>query len=504
MKANLKYYFSVFLRRLPWFLIPAVAISAIGIIVAASLPPAYVSQTRFVVESSQIPHELAPPTVAEAPVAQLQLVQQRIQARGNLLDVARRLNVFPDQADMSPDDIVAKMREQTTINLISPRTGVPQMVISFEGRTGQISAAVVNEYLSLIQQADVESRAGRATQTLQFFQQEVERLGAVLAERNQKLLDFQNSNADALPEGQPGRLAQQAQLQARVAQMDRDIAGLNEQRARMVQIYESTGRIETVGGDNRTPEERQLDALRDQLNQAMVVYAPNNPRVKVLQGRIAQLESTIAAARGQATTSPLDAPLAQIDGRIQALRDQQAQDNQLLAQLADQIARSAANAVTQSALLRDRDNVQTQYNRAVASAAEASTSERVELLSQGRRISVIEQPAVPSAPTKPNRLMIAAGGVGAGIAFGLALVVLLELLNRSPRRPEDLVKKLGIVPLATIPYIRSNREMVWQRSLKAALILLILIGIPALVWSIHTYYQPLDLLAQRVMTKIGL
>lgn len=78
------------------------------------------------------------------------------------------------------------------------------------------------------------------------------------------------------------------------------------------------------------------------------------------------------------------------------------------------------------------------------------------------------------------------------------------MLNRSPRRPEDLVKKLGIMPIATIPYIRSSREVVWQRSLKVATILVILIGVPAIVWGIHTYYQPLDLLAERVKDKVGL
>lgn len=505
MKATLKYYLSVFLRRLPWFLIPAVAISAAGIIIAFSLPPSYVSQTRFVVEPSQIPSALAPPTSSVSPTAQLQLIQQRVLARANLLDTARRLNVFPNMGALSADQIVSQMRQATDIRLIGSGSSIPQMTISFESPSSATAAAVVNDYLTFIQQADVESRAGRASQTLQFFQQEVDRLSGELSVQNQRLLDFQNANLDALPDGQGFRISQQSQLQQRFDQLDRDITSLTEQRARIIQVFENTGQIEALGGTSRSPEQVQLDNLRAQLNQAMAVYAPTNPRIQVLRSRIAQLEQQISVSQGGVGTgSPLDMQLAEIDARVEELRAQQSRINTDLARVTDAIGRTPANSVAMAAIQRDRENIQSQYDRAVTSLASASASERVEVLSQGRRIAVIEQPSVPSAPTKPNRTQIALMSVMAGIGAGLALVVLLELINRSPRRPEDLIKKLGIMPLATIPYMRSNREIVWQRGLKAALILLILIGIPVLVWGVHTYYQPLDLLAQRVMNRIGL
>ena len=56
---ELKFYFSIFLRRLPWFVVLATVITAVAVSVAISLPPAYVSQMRLVVESPQIPDEMA-------------------------------------------------------------------------------------------------------------------------------------------------------------------------------------------------------------------------------------------------------------------------------------------------------------------------------------------------------------------------------------------------------------------------------------------------------------
>ena len=151
---------------------------------------------------------------------------------------------------------------------------------------------------------------------------------------------------------------------------------------------------------------------------------------------------------------------------------------------------------------RDHDNIQIQYNAAVSRLAQASTGERIEVTSQGQRISVIEHPAVPTEPAKPNRLVIAGGGTGFGIAMGFGLVLLLELLNRSARRPEDLISKLEVWPIATIPYVRSRGEVMYQRVVWVLVIMAILIGVPAGVWAVHTYYQPLDLIAEKVMDKL--
>ena len=42
-----------------------------------------------------------------------------------------------------------------------------------------------------------------------------------------------------------------------------------------------------------------------------------------------------------------------------------------------------------------------------------------------------------------------------------------------------------------------------QRSRKLALILIILVGGPITVWAVHEFYLPLDLLAEKVMNKMG-
>ena len=71
---DLKFYFQVFLRRLPYFLVVAALISAVGLTLAAILPPTYRSEASILVEPQQISGELVQATVEVNPYEQAQII----------------------------------------------------------------------------------------------------------------------------------------------------------------------------------------------------------------------------------------------------------------------------------------------------------------------------------------------------------------------------------------------------------------------------------------------
>ena len=81
--------------------------------------------------------------------------------------------------------------------------------------------------------------------------------------------------------------------------------------------------------------------------------------------------------------------------------------------------------------------------------------------------------------------------------------MLLELLNRSVRRPIDLVRGLSIQPIATIPYLETAAGKKRRRIAQVALVISLAIGIPVALWAVHTYYMPLDLLTDKVFSRLG-
>jgi uncharacterized protein involved in exopolysaccharide biosynthesis len=516
---NLRFYLSLFLRRLHYFLIALALGTAIGLTVSTLLPPAYLAQARLLVESEQIPDSLAASTVQIEAREKLQIIQQRILTRANLLEMANRLGIYadlPPNRRMNPDEIVADMRARAQIAVTggsSTRRGAATQAtlvnVSFRAPTAQMAATVTNELVTMILREDVAMRTGAASQTLDFFTQEVTRLDQELARIGARILAFKTENQEALPDSLDFRRRQQALEQDRLVQLDRDRALLNERRTRLVTLYETTGQVELAPNRRLTPQEQQLKSLQDQLNGLLAVLSPTNPRVTILQGQIATLEATIAAqgAASGADTAGLSAyeiQLADIDGQITSIDDQKARSEQRLVELKASIDATPRNAIALDSLERDYANVRAQYNQAVANRARAETGDLIESLSKGGRISVLEQAVVPREPASPNRPLIAAAGIGGGLALGIAIVLLLEIFNTALRRPGELTAKLGITPFATLPYMRTRREMVMRRSLIGLAMVVVVILIPAGLWAVQTFVMPLDLLLDRLISKLPL
>lgn len=503
---DLRFYWSLLMRRLPVMLALIIICSAFGAAWAIRAPSTYSTSARLLVENPRILESRDSTTDSAGEM--LQVIEQQLLTRANLIDVANKLNVFGENTPLSVDERVIQMRAGTSIRRTGGRDEATMMLVSFTSQDPRIAAAVVNEYTTLILGTNTRNRVGQAENRLAFFQQEVERLSQDLDRQNGRILEFKRENGDALPENLQYRQSRQSLLQERVARLESDLAVLEAQRAEMVRLFEQTGNV-PVNTAPQTPEQQLLAALRGELNGVLGVYAENSPRVRALRNRIATTERAVEAQAAPADTansgsSLLDVNLSQIDSRVATLQNERAQVDQELTMLAESISATAANAITLGALERDQQNIQAGYNNAVGSFEQARQVERVETSAQGQRISVIEAASVPSQPSGPNRKKIAVAGIGLGLGLAGAFFALMELLNNTIRRPAELQSRFQVTPLAVIPFIEGRRDRRRRQGVLLAAILAVVIVIPLVLWGLHTQYMPLDILAQKIVNRLGL
>ncbi len=511
MKSELRFYASILLKRLPIVVLVTGLATALAAYVAVTLPATYRAEALLLVEAPQIPDDLATSTVQNNAPEQLDIIQQRLLTRANLLDIANTMNVFPDRGAMVPDDVVDKMRANTSFRSTFGRDRATTLTVAFSAESPETSAAVVNEYVTRVLNENVRLRTGLAEQTLDFFQQEVARLGEDLSRQSARILEFKNRNIGALPEGMDYRMSRQSMLMERRSQLERDQSAVRDMRDRITQIFQATGQLPGSVQERMSPAQQALMEARRELETARSIYSDTNPRVRVLIARVAQLEREVSASSGLAptnggdpSTALFDLQMSELDARETAINEQLTLVTQELAQLEEAIARTPENAIALQALERDYENISARYNAASQRLATAAVGERIELTSKGQRITVLRQAVVPRAPTSPNRPLILAAGIAAGLGLSGALVVLLELLNRTIRRPADLTRALQISPLGTLPYISTSSETVKRRGAVLAVVALFAVGIPAGLYFLHVEYMPLDLLADRAMSRIGL
>lgn len=503
--SDIKFYLRLLLRRSPVMIILILLASAVGAAMAMRLPATYQTSARLLVEDAQIPDNVVRSTIQTTQVEQLEIIQQRLLTRANLIDIANKHRVFPNAGEMTPDEIVKEMRQKTRIRRVSGRDRATLMNISFEGASPRTVANVVNEYVSIALEINSDFRDDRTAGTLEFFEQEVRALSENLDRQNAKVLEFKRLNADALPENLDYRLNRQSLQQERLARSERELALLKDQ----IERIKETGSLADADVA-LSPEQQQLNALEKQLNSNLSIYSPENPKVKILQSRIEGLRAQIsglsssadAEARKAAAANALEISLAELSATQSALEESIDAIEQELADLGDSIDRTPLNSITLNAMERERSQAQSLYGSAVQKLAAAQLGERVELSAKGERITVLESANVPSQPSGPNRQKVAATGVAVGLGLAGAFFLLLELINQSVRRPSDITSQLGITPLCTVPQIETALHRRLRRTAQVGVLLVVLIAVPAALWAIDTYYLPLDLIFEKIKDRL--
>lgn len=508
MIPDVKFYLSLFLRRIHYFLLVFIIIATTGGILAFTLPKVYVAQARLLVESPQIPDDLAASTVRAESFELLRVIQQRLLTRANLLEIARGFNVYENIEKMSADEIVSDMRNRVRIDIPNQldRTGL--IFISFEAHSAVTSSQVTNELMTQILQQNVELRTEVTRQTLDFFENEVARLDADLAEQGARILEFKLEHKDALPESLTYRRSRVSALQERILQINREFASLTDRRTRLSELFEQTGRID-LSEASMSPEQRLLRELQGELAAALVIYAPENPRITSLKSRIAALEErarsqTGPGGAGSELLTAYDLQISDIDGQITFLAEQKELVEAEMKTLLASIDATPENAITLGTLERTYENIRTQFNQATEGLGEARTGDRIEALSKGQRIVVIEPASVPESPSAPNRKLIAAAGVAGGIGAGLGLIFLMELLNRSIRRPVELTNSMGVKPFVTLPYMTTPGQVLKRRLTIAFILLAVTISVPMMIYLVHTQVMPIDIIIVKLRKMAGL
>jgi polysaccharide biosynthesis transport protein len=479
-----RFYLALLIRRLPYVLLVIALTTLAGIVLAYKLPPVYRAESRLLVESPQIPDELAASTVRSTATEILLSIQQRILTTQNLLDLADRFAIFAETPSLPIDARVEIMRGLIVMDMPPMERNTGIVTVSFEAASPDISAQVTNELVEQIIQQSIELRTGASGGTLDFFQQEVQRLTEEMALQNGKILEFEQANRNALPESIEYRRTRQSAQQERLLQVERELAGLRDRRERLSDLYERTGRV-TAGAGELTPEQTRLEELRQQLASAQVLYAPENPRVKALQVQVAAMEEAVrqqlGGGSGDGAVTAFDLQMTDIDGQINFLNEQKIALEKELQELSESIDATPANAIVLGELRSDFENLRVQYDQAVQSLANARMGDRIEVTARGQKISVVDPALPPSSPSAPNRKLLIAAGFMAGVLLNAVLFFLMDVLNRKVRRPAELVGSLGITPFGTIPYIETEQEISGRRRKTVTSLVAFVLGVPILM-----------------------
>lgn len=501
-------------------------VSALGTAAAVGYalvkPPVYETSARILVESQQIPTDLARSTVASSAAERLQIIEQRLMARDNLVALIETHGLFADRPELSLTERIAGLRDATEIRSIAVsgqgygNREISAFTITVRLRDPGQAAAVANEFVTNVLDQNLRARAERARETLAFFETEERRVGDAIVALEGEIAAFKNANEVALPESLEFRRAELARLQESDLEIERRILELEEQRGALETALEGGRPVVAAEPVPRSPEEADLRRLQVELAQKRMIYSPTHPEVQRLENQVAALATLVPAfATDSMTLSTLSGSteaqrgairrqITLLTGQMALLEDQRAVLAGRRAALQASIQETPQVEMALNALGRRHRELQDQYSVITRKRAEAETGEKLEVNQQSERFEVVENALVPEHPVEPNRRKIVALGSGASLGVALALVVLLEMLNPAIRTTAQLERQLGVRPVISIPYVRTTGERRRRRGLWILAALVLGVGIPYGLGVIDAEVMPLGTVWQKILEKTGL
>jgi protein tyrosine kinase modulator len=256
-------YVVVLKRRKLLLILPFILVLVVGFVITMSLPPIFRSEARILVESQQIPTELVRPTVTAGAKERIQVIEQRVMTRENLLGIVEKFQLFPGKrqslsgtelmdmmsarASLRPVELESRRRNDLTIAL----------TVSFEYEVPQLARSVANELVTLILNEDARNRTNRASETTRFLSREVKKLETDLGTVEGQIADLKRKTVDPVSERV---ILQLATLRAELSEKSGIYSNTHPE---LVRLKRQIAALEDITA-KATQSDNGLDALQNQ------------------------------------------------------------------------------------------------------------------------------------------------------------------------------------------------------------------------------------------------
>ncbi len=404
-------------RRAAVILYVVVAGSILSLWVALNQQHMYHSAEVIQVTRPTIADELAKSTVEGSSARRMQLIEQRLMARGTLLDIIEKFGLYAELPSLTPTEKVVMLRNAVSITGVAAvREGfaddgtISVLTITAMLPTAEQARQVASEFGRRTIELSVSSRIAQARETLSFFAEKESALASQIAKLEDEISAFHTANDVALPGTAEFRRSEVATINEGLLDIEREKILIRR------------------AADQASATERPATARR-MLAEAQEQLATLDAQRDLLIQRKSELETALQ------TTPEVQRQLGVYARQMQSLQG-------------------------------ELETVSTRRN-------EAEVGFRLETSGQGERLTVLEPAGLadyPSTSARKNKALM--GGV-ASVLAGLAFAFVLELRAPVLRSAAQMERETGLAPVASIPVLdtkprgRGLREILrnWRRLL---------------------------------------
>ncbi|MFK7837216.1 MAG: GumC family protein [Sulfitobacter sp.] len=371
---------------------------------ALSIPHAYRSSEVIQVEQPKISDDLARSTVEGSAARRLQLIEQQLMARSNLVKMIEEFGLYGNLTALRQSEKVDLLRRSVSITGVAAvREGfaddgaISVLTITAEMDNGQTARDVAHAFADGTRALAASQRQEQTRETLEFFQAQEETVLTEIADLEAEMLAFRSANDLSIEGSLEFRRSELGSLNDALLELDREI--ITAQLS--LQNIDRSGNTRAATVQRQEEEfQRLLDSLTTQR--------------QLLQDRKESLSASIE------TSPEVERALAEFERRMTQLRGQ-------------------------------LDVISTRRS-------EAEVGFSLETAARGERFITLEEAQIPDYPVTMSRKNRVIMGVGASGILGLVLAFLLELRRPVIRTARQMERETGLLPVVSIPETAPAKE----------------------------------------------
>lgn len=474
--------------------------------VAMALPNLYMSSAMILVEPQSVDESLVDSGVRESDLNdRLSLMTAEILSRSRMSKIITELNLYQDESeDMQRFEVVDLMRSYVSVEpVVSEIEGRQRnreltfntfkIIFSHENPSiaKEVAQRIANDFIN----ANINTRTEITAKSLEFMNDEIERLTARLAAVENSIASVKAEGAGRLPDELDSnqRTLQFALGDLRDAQRILDTA---ESDASYWKSQALTAFSISGPGDQSSPTYRLQTLQIESANLMARGFTHKHPDVIRVESEIAILEEQIARGGDEADGAPRSfaeqnarAEQGRAEGRAKSAREDIERLRKTVAALESRLAGTPAVAERLDALGRQYDHLYRSYQDFSGRLQQAGVQAALERRQLGEKFRILESAEIAPEPSSPSRILLLTLGAVFGLVLGAGVGLIAEVTDSSMHTTNDLQSALGIPVLVSVPRImlESDRMLRSRRIMRETLtavgvVLFVLIG------GLATYY----------------
>lgn len=337
-----------------------------------------------------------------------------------------------------------------------------------DAENAHLAQDIAQKMIDIFREENLSGGRGEMSDTLAFMDQQLSDRQKDLEAAEQKRQAFEAKNAGMLP-GTGTAAARLEGTRAELRGVESDLLAAQSALASINGQMAGTPQTVVVPGSGGA-KGSLAQAQSDLAGMRARGLTDSHPDVIALKAQIAQLSRSAAAEGGHpggGTPNPAYASLQSLradrQASIVALQSRKAGLEQDIAQLTTQQFGEPAVAAEAARINRDYDVLKEQYDKLLRDREALRLRGQVENEHNAVKFEVIDPPTTPREPSAPNRPLMLAGVLLAGLGVGFGVAFALGHLRGTFATTADLERALGLPVLGAVTLALTHAAVTEQK-----------------------------------------